>query len=195
MRSRRRAARGPSPWSRVAGYGGALALVAAAVAVLLMPLLGGDRDEPSGGGPAAAGTPGPPAATRPVPPLPGGTGAVDPEPRQGRGNTPGRGGGQGGPPMPGQGGGGLTWCPSGSAFYRAAAGGLEVTVNVAASGLVRAEVSLRGRAPASKQGTATGGRPHSFRFAGVPAAMVERVKVTTVSVGVAMQTCYARPGR
>ncbi|MFC5746726.1 hypothetical protein [Actinomadura rugatobispora] len=200
MKSTRRAAGRRAPaWSRFAGYGGALALVAAAVAVLLVPLLGDEPRGAAGNGRAASGTGTTPAAPQPVQPLPGGTGAVDPEPQQSRGSTPGQGGGQdqggGGPAGPGGGGGTVTWCPAGTAFYRAAAGGLEVTVNVAASGLVRAEVSLRGRAPQSRQGTATGGRPHSFRFAGVTEPMVERVKITTVSVGVAMQTCYARAGR
>jgi hypothetical protein len=96
--------------------------------------------------------------------------------------------------MPGQGGGTVTWCPSGSALYRAAGNALEVVIRVSASGFVRAEVSLNGRAPLSKQDSAKAGRPHTFTFGGVPAAMVERVKVTTVSVGAAMQTCYARAG-
>ncbi|XVQ07991.1 hypothetical protein ACQP1W_36260 [Spirillospora sp. CA-255316] len=198
MKSTRRAGRGAPAWSRFAGYGGALALVAAAVAVLLTPLLGGESRGTAGNGRAASGTVATPAATVPAQSPPGGTGAVGPEPQQSRGSTPGQGGGQGqggGPAGPGGGGGTVTWCPAGTAFYRAGAGGLEVTVNVSASGLVRAEVSLRGRAPQSRQGTATGGRPHSFRFAGVTAPMVERVKITTVSVGVAMQTCYARAGR
>jgi hypothetical protein len=97
--------------------------------------------------------------------------------------------------MPGRDGGGtLTWCPDGTAFYRDAGTGLQVTINVSASGLVRAEAALRGRSPVSRQDTVRRPGPHTLRFAGVTARMVERVKVTTVSVGVAVQTCYARPG-
>ncbi|WP_345337921.1 hypothetical protein [Actinomadura viridis] len=188
-------ARGRSPvLGRIAGYGGALALVAAAIVVLLMPLLGKDRK--AGGEQPAAGSG--PAATTPSRPVPGGALAPVPQqsedgdrPGQGQGRQPAQGQG-GGPPMPGQGGGTLTWCPPGTAVYAVTGTALKVTVHVSTSGLVRAEASLRGRPAASKQDTARAGRPYTFTFTGVTAAMVERVKVTTVSVGVAMQTCYAR---
>ncbi|MFF5264063.1 hypothetical protein ACFY4C_34475 [Actinomadura viridis] len=182
---------------RIAGYGGALALVAAAIVVLLMPLLGKDRK--AGGEQPAAGSG--PAATGPSRPAPGGAGALAPVPQQtrdGAGPREGQGEGRpaqgqgGGPPMPGQGGGTLTWCPPGTAVYAVTGTTLKVTVHVSTSGLVRAEASLRGRPAVSEQDTARAGRPYTFTFAGITAAMLERVKVTTVSVGVAMQTCYAR---
>ena len=66
-------------------------------------------------------------------------------------------------------------------------------MNAATSGLVRAEVALRGRSPRSQQDTVRHPGPYTFRFRAVSAALVKRVKVTTVSVGVAVQTCYARP--
>ncbi|MFI0356664.1 hypothetical protein [Actinomadura sp. 9N407] len=200
MKTRSRTGRQGSPWGRIAGYGGAVLLVAAAVAVLLYPVLdrqgngaatagGRTTTGPQTGGPAVAG-PGDPAAS-------GAPGSAGPDPRQSpSAPAQGQGGGQGGgPPMPGQGGGGtVTWCPNGTAFYRAEGTTLQVVIQVSASGFVRAEVSLNGRAPLSKQGSAKAGRPHTLTFPGVPAELVERVKVTTVSVGASMQTCYARIG-
>jgi hypothetical protein len=195
--SRRLGPNGPA-LGLIGGYGGSLALVAAAGVVLLMPLFGEDGD---GGGRAETGStgaaPAAPAATVPAQrPEPGVTSTSAARRRQG--STPqSQEEGGGGPPMPGQGGGGtLTWCPDGTAFYRDAVTGtgLEVTINVSASGLARAEVTPRGRAAVSRQATVRRPGPHTFRFAGLSARAVERVKVTTVSVGVAMQTCYARPG-
>ncbi|MEW2355607.1 hypothetical protein [Spirillospora sp. NPDC029432] len=204
MKTRSRPVAGPArkgpAWLRGAGYGGAMLLVAAAVAVLLYPLMGQDRKGGTAAGDqAAAGT----ATTAPGVPgggatgVPGVPGATEPQtrPEQGGGTGRDQGGNQGGgPTLPGQGGGTTTWCPAGTAVYRPAATGdaLEVAVRASASGLVRAEVSMTGRSPVSQQDTAKAGRTHTFRFAGVRAETVERVKVTTVSVGVSMQTCYAR---
>lgn len=97
--------------------------------------------------------------------------------------------------MPGRDGTGtaLTWCPEGSAYYRAVTGAVDVVVTVAASGAIRAELALRGYAPQARQTTVRGAGPHTFHFEGVPPRLVERVKVTTVSVGVTMTSCYARP--
>ncbi|WP_165966476.1 hypothetical protein, partial [Actinomadura sp. 7K507] len=102
----------------------------------------------------------------------------------------------GGPQIPDQGGSdGITWCPGGTASYRSTRTGVDVVVTVSSSGAIRAELVLRGRAPESQQTTVSGGgRPHTFHFRGVAPRLVERVKVTTVSVGVSMQTCYARVG-
>lgn len=203
MKTRRPARRKRSVWPRVAGYGGAALLVAAAVAVLLVPLL---DDGKGGAGAAGAERPAAPSAAPPGG-APGGPGLpatpTNPVPRQNGGQpstgapSGGPGGGQqggGGPRIPEQngGGGGLTWCPRGTAYYRAARTGVDVVITVASSGAVRAELALRGGTPQSQQTTVRGGRPHTFRFTGVAPQLVERVKVTTVSVGVAMQTCYAR---
>ncbi|MEU9019619.1 hypothetical protein [Actinomadura sp. NPDC048394] len=202
MKSTRPRRRGPrrarSVWGRVAGYGGAALLVAAAIVVLLVPLLDKHKD-----GAGAAGTTSPgasPTAGQGV--VPGGSGQpvtpTNPVP-QNSGGSPYTGGGQGG----GQGGGmqipdqngaaGTDWCPQGTAFYRAAGGNIDVTITVSSSGAIRAELSIKGHAPQAQQTTVSGGKPHTFRFKNVPAQLVRRVKVTTVSVGVAMQNCYARP--
>ena len=204
MRTRRPARRPRSTLARIAGYTGTTLLVAAALVVLLMPLL----DDGKGGTAGAEGSAGPahapsggPAGAPGDPVLPGTP--TGPAPQQGGGGPDpgGQSGGQGGdaggqgggPQLPTQSGtGGLTWCPDGTAHYRATATGVDVVITVASSGAIRAELSLRDRAPESQQTTVTGGRPHTFRFRGVAPQLVERVKVTTVSVGVSMQTCYAR---
>lgn len=192
----RRRRRGGSALGRIAGYGGAVLLAVAAVVVLLMPVLGEEK------GPAGASGNGTPTATAPggVTPAPGATvpSTVPTNPvQQNNGSTPypGSTGGTG-PLMPGDPGSGtgLGTCPPGTAFYRATGAGLEVVITVATSGAIRAEVELRGRSPQARQATVKGGSPHTFRFAGVGPQLVERVKVTTVSVGAAMQSCYAQPG-
>ncbi|WP_067468760.1 hypothetical protein [Actinomadura macra] len=196
MKSARRGRGAPPVLVRVAGYGAALLLVAAAVVVLLLPLIraGGDGADATGVQ-GASGSGATSATGRAVAPgVP--SGASDPVapttsvPRQ-SGAPPGT---DGGPRLPGQNGSGtgLTWCPQGTAFYREAAGAVDVVITVSASGAVRAELTLRGYAPQSQQAAVRGGAPHTFHFGGVPARLVQRVKVTTVSVGVAMQTCYAR---
>ncbi|QFG26428.1 hypothetical protein [Actinomadura sp. WMMB 499] len=202
MKSRRPGRRGRSIWGRVAGYGGAVLLVAAAVAVLLVPLLEDDggadpaaAGRPADGAPAPSGAPSDAPTRHTEPPATIRTpGATAPD---GGGTQGGQGGasGDGGPPMPGElgGGTGTSWCPQGTAAYRATGTGVDVVVAVASSGAVRAELQTRGEAaPRSQQTTIRGGSPHTFRFTGVSPQRVERVKITTVSVGVAMQTCYAR---
>ncbi|MDL4777305.1 hypothetical protein [Actinomadura xylanilytica] len=192
-----RSARGPrSVWGRVAGYGAALLLVGAAIVVLLVPMLEKGR----GGGAGATGAAATPeGGAAPAAGVPGATGPSNPAPQQNRTGQPYPGGGQqpgGGPAMPGQGGSGagLSSCPSGTALYRQAIGGTEVVVRVSGSGAVRAEITASGHSAAPQQATVRDGKPHVFRFKGVPAQQVQRVKVTTVSVGAAMQSCYARPG-
>ncbi|MFI0412058.1 hypothetical protein [Actinomadura sp. 3N508] len=190
-----RARRPRSPWVRVGGYGGAVLLAAAALAVLLMPLMN-DRKEAGAAG--AAGSASPSAA----PPgegqgAPGGTGPVSPEratPRQdGRGDPYPGGAGGGGPEIPEQNGSAEpSWCPRGTAYYRAVQDGVDVVITVSSSGALRAEMSLDGGRSAAQQTTVKRGGPHTFHFRGVAPGLVQRVKVTTVSVGVAMQTCYAR---
>ncbi|MEU6751487.1 hypothetical protein ABZ914_35175 [Spirillospora sp. NPDC046719] len=190
--------RARSVWGRIAGYGGAALLVAAAIVVLLVPLLDKDKDGTGAAGTTSPGT-SPSAGLGGVPGASGGpVNPTNPVP-QNTGGSPYTGGGQGG----GQGGGmqipdqngtgGTGWCPQGTAFYRAAKGGVDVTITVSSSGAIRAELSIKGHAPQAQQTTVSGGRPHTFRFKGVAAQLVRRVKVTTVSVGVAMQNCYARP--
>ncbi|MFC6883120.1 MULTISPECIES: hypothetical protein [Actinomadura] len=199
-RAARRARR--SFWARIAGYGGALLLAAAAVVVLIRPAVNKDAGSESAGAetstaPSATAGAGPGGAG--VPGYPGPSAAAsNPATQQTRGGSPypgGQGGGGGGPAMPGQNGSGagISWCPAGTASYRAATGGLEVSISVSGSGAVRAEVTARGRSPEPQQATVRGGKPHKFLFRGVAPQSVERVRVTTVSVGVSMQTCYARP--
>ena len=193
-------ARAPRPRStrvRIAGYGGAALLVAAAVAVLLMPLLDGRESGAAAGARSPAGPSAPPGSPGGAP----GTGSGGPASSSTPGSQQQNGGGQpyptgqagGGPQIPQQNGtGGLSWCPRGSAYYRAARDGVDVAVAVASSGAIRAELALRGGAPRSQQTTVRRGGPHTFHFRGIPPELVQRVTVTTVSVGVAMQTCYAR---
>ncbi|MFG2090728.1 hypothetical protein [Spirillospora sp. NPDC048824] len=197
MKSRRPARRSRSVLARIAGYAGTTLLVAAAIVVLLVPLL----DDGKSGGTAGAQGSASPSSTSPGGPPVGQAGPgiqvtpTGPAPQQSGSDRPdpAGGGGGGGPQIPGPGGnGGLTWCPEGTAAYRATGTGVDVVITVASSGAIRAELSLRGRSPESQQTTVTGGRPHTFHFTGVSPQLVERVKVTTVSVGVSMQTCYAR---
>ncbi|QXJ20110.1 hypothetical protein AGRA3207_000762 [Actinomadura graeca] len=195
-----RRGRGPRPvLARVAGYGGALLLVAAAVVVLLMPLADGDGRDGDGAG--AAGTRGLPGSGTTAAPGPAGaadvprgtsTGAPSgPVLPQDDGAGPGTGGG---PTLPGRGGSGTetTWCPRGTAFYREAGDAVDVVITAATGGAVRAELTLRGYAPQSQQAAVRGGAPHTFHFRGVTARLVRRVTVTTVSAGTAVQTCHAR---
>ncbi|WP_141576391.1 hypothetical protein [Actinomadura sp. WMMA1423] len=201
MKSRRPARRGRSLWLRIAGYTGTLALVAAAVVVLLIPLTG-DRGKGAAG---AGGTAGPSAPggwtgapgdggvpATPTNPVPQQNGSGQPYPSGGSG---GQGGGQGGgpqiPPQNGS-GGGVGNCPKGTAYYRATPTGVDVVIAVSSGGAIRAEVSLRGQEPKTQQTTTRGGGSQTFHFKGVAPQLVERVKMTTISVGGGMQTCYAR---
>ncbi|TDB98426.1 hypothetical protein [Actinomadura sp. 7K534] len=202
MRARRPARHSRSLPARIAGYAGTVLLVAAAVVVLLIPLIDDGKDAGGAGAQSPLdqhASPGGPAGVPGDPVLPGAP--TGPAPQQDGSGLPAPGGRQdgggqgGGPPLPSQGGTGeLTWCPDGTASYRATGTGIDVVITVASSGAIRAELVLQGRAPESQQATVPGGRPHTFHFRGVSPALVERVKVTTVSVGVNMQTCYARVG-
>lgn len=202
MKSRRPARRGRRArlWGRIAGYGCTLLLVAAAVIVLLMPLMDDGKKGTAGAqgqaSPSATPLPGRPGAPGGSPPTP-----TNPVPQQNGGGSPypggqngGSGGQNGGPQIPEQnsGGGSVSQCPNGTALYRATATGVDVLVTVSASGLIRAELVLQGASPKSQQASASAGRPHTFHFTGVSPRTVERVKVTTVSVGGGMQSCYAR---
>src|SRR5690242_1468816 len=87
--------RARSVWGRIAGYGGAALLVAAAIVVLLVPLLDKDKD-----GTGAAGTTSPGASpTAGLGGVPGASGGpvnpTNPVP-QNTGGSPYTGGGQGG---------------------------------------------------------------------------------------------------
>ncbi|NEA22479.1 hypothetical protein [Actinomadura bangladeshensis] len=201
MKSRRPARRGRRArlWGRIAGYTGTLLLVAAAVIVLLVPLM----DDGKKGAAGAQGSAGPSASALPGQPgAPGASGLpvtpTNPVPQQNGGGQPypsaGTGGQGGGPqiPQPGGGGASLDQCPDGTAFYRATATGVDVLVTVSASGLIRAELIPRSGSPKSQQASANAGRPHTFHFTGVAPGQVGRVKITTVSVGGGMQSCYAR---
>ncbi|NDU72682.1 hypothetical protein GWI34_08580 [Actinomadura sp. DSM 109109] len=199
MKSRRPGRRGRSLWLRIAGYTGTLALVAAAVVVLLVPLM----DDGPKGAAGAEGTAGP-AAPDGSTGLPGGAGVpvtpTNPAPQQNGSGQPYPGGGGGGAGAPGggpqipaqNGSGGVGACPKGTAYYRATPTGVDVVIAVSASGAIRAELSLRGQEPKAQQTTVRRGGPQTFHFTGVATQLVERVKVTTISVGGGMQNCYAR---
>lgn len=200
MKSRRPGRRKRSLWLRVAGYTGTLGLVAAAVIVLLMPLM----DDGTKGAAGAGGTASPSAPDGRTD-LPGGGGLpatpTNPTPQQngsgqpypGGGGGDGSGGQGGGPQIPPQNGSsGVGACPKGTAYYRATPTGVDVVIAVSASGAIRAELSLRGREPIAQQRTVRSGGPQTFHFTGVAPQLVERVKVTTISVGGGMQNCYAR---
>ncbi|MBW8486512.1 hypothetical protein [Actinomadura parmotrematis] len=206
--ARRPGGKRPVP-GRVTGYGSALVLVALAVAVLLTPLLGKDS---GGDRKAAAGRPTAPAAQTGLPGLAGGAPGAAPTgtaPAAGRSTAPvtgqngqngqgGAGAGAGGGPqvVPSQnsGGAGATWCPAGTAIYQGVPGGVDLVINVSASGAVRADLTRNGGASAiSRSATVNGGTPHTFHFTGVRPADVSRVKITTVSIAAASTTCYARP--
>ncbi|GAA1588423.1 hypothetical protein GCM10009678_83530 [Actinomadura kijaniata] len=194
-------------WSRVAGYGGAVLLVVAAVVVLLMPLFDGNDGARAGG--RNAGATGRPSD--PAPPGAGGPSAAptNPTPQQDQGGRPypttqprqrgdqGRQGGQGRQDglSPTTGDVGFTWCPQGTAFYRPTGDsrGVEVVVRVSGNGAVKAEVITPGGSK-TQQTTVRGGRPHTFRFPGVAPLQVQRVKITTLSTGLSSDTCYAPPG-
>ncbi|MES9541265.1 hypothetical protein [Actinomadura sp. NPDC000600] len=199
MKSRRPARRGRSLWLRMAGYTGTLALVAAAVVVLLMPLMDdGQKGAAGAGGTAGPSAPGgqtgvpgggglPATPTNPAPQQTGG----QPYPSGGGGGSGGQGGGPQIPPQNGS-AGGIGACPKGTAYYRAAPTGVDVVIAVSAGGAIRAELSLRGQEPRAQQTTMRSGGSKTFHFTGVMPQLVERVKVTTISVGGGMQNCYAR---
>ncbi|WP_067815460.1 hypothetical protein [Actinomadura kijaniata] len=191
-------------WSRVAGYGGAVLLVVAAVVVLLMPLF--DGNDGARAGDRNVGATGRPSD--PAPPGAGGPSAAptNPTPQQNQGGRPypttqprqrgGQGGqGQQGGLSPTTGDVGFTWCPQGTAFYRPTGDsrGVEVVVRVSGNGAVKAEVITPGGSK-TQQTTVRGGRPHTFRFPGVAPLQVQRVKITTLSTGLSSDTCYAPPG-
>ncbi|TDD79708.1 hypothetical protein [Actinomadura rubrisoli] len=183
---------------QAAGYGGAVLLVVVAVVVLLRPLVDEGKDGTGAAGPQGAAGPGAAVPTGQqvapgvsVPPVD----PIGPVPRRTKSGQPDPGGPQGGgPQMPGQNGSGTgaTWCPQGTAYWRVATKGVDVVITVSASGAVRAEVTVQGHAPQARQATVRGGAPHAFHFTDIPPHLVQRVKITTVSVGVTMQTCYAR---
>ncbi|WP_165964320.1 hypothetical protein [Actinomadura sp. KC216] len=183
-----------SPWVRIGGYGGAVLLAAAALAVLFMPLMNDRKDAGAAGAVGSAGPSAAPTGGRQG--APGGAGPASPErsaPRQDGRGDPYPGGTGGGPEIPQQNGPAeVSWCPRGTAYYRAVQDGVDVVISVSSSGALRAEMSLDGGRSASQQAAVKRGGPHTFHFRGVPPGLVQRVKVTTVSVGVAMQTCYAR---
>ncbi|MEV4256277.1 hypothetical protein AB0J52_24215 [Spirillospora sp. NPDC049652] len=183
--------------ARLLGYGGAALLVSAAVAVLVFQALSGGHGKGAsasgtGGASPADGASGGPAPSGPVTRQTQGGGSAPSRP----GTSPGTGSqpGDQGAPMPSTGGGvGAEYCPSGTAVYRAGrAAGLEVAVTVGAAGVVKAEVTVAGHGPLSDQASLRKAGTHTFRFAVAP-TLVRRVKITTLSVGVDMQTCYARP--
>jgi hypothetical protein len=197
MKSRRPGRRGRSLWLRIAGYTGTLALVAAAVIVLLMPLMD-DGTKGAAGGTASPSAPGAQTGlpgggglpVTPTGPVPQQNGSGQPYPGGGGGGSGGQGGGPQIPPQNGS--GGVAACPKGTAYYRATSTGVDVVIAVSASGAIRAELSLRGQEPKAQQTTVRSGGPQTFHFTGVAPQLVERVKVTTISVGGGMQNCYAR---
>ncbi|WP_051468305.1 hypothetical protein [Actinomadura oligospora] len=186
--------------ARFLGYGGAALLVSAALAVLVFQAFGGRHGSgasaSASGGPASSdGTSGGPVGTvssgpAQQPQTGGGRSPSKPGTSPGTGSQP----GDQGAPMPGTGGGvGIDFCPAGTAVYRAGrTAGVEVAVTVGGAGVVKAEVTVAGHGPLSDQATVRKAGTQNFHFAVAP-TLVRRVKITTLSVGVDMQTCYARP--
>ncbi|MFC4913589.1 hypothetical protein [Actinomadura gamaensis] len=187
--------------ARFLGYGGAALLVSAALAVLVFQAFGGGHGDASASashGPSSSngadGVSGGPVGTVPSGPVQQQTRGGRPYPSKpgtsGTGSQP----GDQGAPMPGTGGGvGVEFCPAGTAVYRAAgANGIDVAVTVGAAGVVKADVTVAGHGDLSDQSTVRRAGTQTFRFTVSP-ALVRRVKITTLSVGVDMQTCYARP--
>jgi hypothetical protein len=160
--------------SSVLGYGGALLLVAVALAILVDMVVGG----PKGGGsrqPVAGATPQRPTA---------GLYAVSPSDRPaspGRRAVPAR------PAPQNTAGDGTVRCPAKSASYRRFGDTVRVTVNFPGSGYVAAFVEATGQEPLTKSATNTG-RPQTFEFTGVPKSLTQRIGVTVIT-GAGLRTC------
>ncbi|MCP2340878.1 hypothetical protein [Actinomadura rupiterrae] len=185
--------------ARFLGYGGAALLVSAALAVLVFQAFGGKhRSDASAAGTGttspSSGASGGTSGTVPSGPVQQQTRGGSPYPSKsgapGTGSQP----GDQGAPMPGTGGGvGPQFCPAGTADYRAAGtNGIDVAVSVGAAGVVKADVTVAGHGDLSDQATVHRAGTQKFHFTVAP-ALVRRVKITTMSVGVDMQSCYARP--
>ncbi|GAA2090271.1 hypothetical protein [Actinomadura alba] len=167
--------------SSVLGYGGALLLVAVALAILVDAVM---RDEPGVRPPASAAVSGSPA---PVPAS--ATPAVPPAASA----PPTRGGGSGEAAAPARPAprdttaGGALPCPARSARYERFGDTVRVSVHFPGSGYVAAFVEVTGRDSMTKSATNTG-RPQTFEFAGVPRNATERIGVTVIT-GAGLQTC------
>jgi hypothetical protein len=148
--------------SGVLGYGGALLLVAVALAVLIDAVM---RDDP-GAGPAPSAAP----SGRPT--------------RDGEAAAPLRPGPQDTPPIH------TEPCPARSAHYERFGDTVRVSVHFPGSGYVAAFVEVTGRDAMTKSATNTG-RPQTFEFAGVPRNATERIGVTVIT-GAGLRTCDVR---
>lgn len=180
---------------RALGYGGAVLLVAAAVAVLLMPLLGDDRAGTGVQADGRTGTGSPAAGNGVVPQTPAtgsGNGPADParQSRNGGGQAPtGQGGDGGGEmPLPDFGDGAGTPCQEGLGTAQYAGDALQVTVQVSGTAIAEVEVHLRGQSSMKKNGKLSGGKPRTFSFRGVPVSRIERIELKTFG-SMVPQTC------
>jgi hypothetical protein len=168
--------------SSVLGYGGALVLVAVALAILVdTAVSGGQNAEPRA--PAAAR-----GSKSPTVPI------VHPAP-----SDPPASQGQAAPALPTQPdasaapaapAGGTEPCPAGSARYQRFGDTVKVSVQFPGSGYVAAFVEVTGQDAMTKSATNTG-RPLTFEFAGVPRGTTERIGVTVITEA-GLRTCDVR---
>jgi hypothetical protein len=168
----------PAQWIRILGYAGTALLITAAVAVLMVQATkqtkaGGG----TGGGSAAA---------------PSGGRSADPGQGQGQAQADGTGQQQQRPPGSSLGGGlsGVTQCAGSTAGYRRAGNTLKVSVTLPASGMVSAQVQVKGEIePQIKSVDAAGEQsPHIFEFDNVPAASTQSIAVSVMTSS-AFKTC------
>ncbi|ACY97662.1 hypothetical protein [Thermomonospora curvata] len=211
MKTRRPAARHGAGWLRFLGYGGSVLLVLAAVAVLLLPLLGQGGDAGAAAGARSAG-PSQNAAPQPLgsPGFTTGPSAADPQRPPARSTTPqgdplgqgdplnpggdggegGGGGGQGDPLAP-RGGTTPDYCPRGLGAVRYGMTGLEVTVQFSGAAFVQVVVHLVGLRSLEQTTQVQARRPHTFVFETVTPDQVERVQVKSVGATIP-QSCDLR---
>ncbi|MCW2905097.1 MAG: hypothetical protein JWO67_7362 [Streptosporangiaceae bacterium] len=176
--------------SRVLGYGGALVLVAVALAILVDLFTGGDhragpQTPTAAGGPQVSGVPAPPQYSSRASDVPVSSGRPQaseqsaPRPDFGTGGNAG---------AAGRGlSSGTSPCPARSAGYQRFGDMIRVTVNFPGTGYVAAFVEATGRESMTKSATNTG-RPQTFDFPGVPADITQRVGVTVIT-GAGLRTC------
>lgn len=196
MKPKKPAAAKRSVWPRILGYGGATALVVAAVVVLLVPMLGkngnssGLSANQAASGPQATSRSGQGRPSAPGDAAPSGQSA-NPLPQQNPGTQP-YPGGQGDPvPGPGAGAGPGSACPPGLGAAQRIPGGLRVVVQVAGTAIAQVEVHLRGLDKLTKNGKISGGKPKVFDFKGAPADRIERIQIKTFGTMVP-QACDLR---
>lgn len=164
----------------VLGYGGALLLVAVALAILVDAVVSGGPDaDPRG--PAAVSVSRSPAAPAAQPSGSDGPVVTDQPAPQRRAVPPTR------PAPPDTPADAAAPCPAASARYQRFGDTVRVSVHFPGSGYIAAFVEATGREAMTKSATNTG-RPQTFEFAGVPEGVTERIGVTVIT-GAGLRTC------